>query len=308
MNNGRSVPGLTTGLLVATVLGCLSISRPARAWLATGHAGIAEQAVRALPDSVPLFFREGFAEVGKSAMDPDFFRLRDLPQLRDGESPEHYLDVELLQGAQWPETRYRYHALLADREVSAFSAGMLPYSLAEGVQKLAASLAQVRLNSSDKWAQARALHHAGIMAHYAADLCQPLHTTIHYNGRARPDHSSPGTGIHFRTDSLAKTVLADGLPAPAVMKPAADLFEAIRLEFAASHALVDRVYELDAGLGPDEISVEAMAFARERIAASIRFTAEMFLIAWELSGEVDLPNWYRSSQSDGSSVSPGSSQ
>ncbi|MFQ5525700.1 MAG: hypothetical protein ACE5GX_05505 [Thermoanaerobaculia bacterium] len=276
-----------TGILAAA---------PAHAWLATGHAKIAEQAVRVLPDSVPLFFRAGFAEVGRSAMDPDFYRLRDLPQLRNGESPEHYLDSELLEGAKWPESRYGFIGLLSGLDKDAFAVGMLPYSLVEGVQRLAASFAQVRLDPSDEWAQARALHHGGIMAHYAADLCQPLHTTIHYNGRAKADGSSPRSGIHLEIDGLTRPVFAEESLAPGHIRAAKNLLEAIEREFDASHALVDRVYELDGQLDPDRISGEALQFGRERITASIRFTAALFLTAWELSGEISLPEWYRSIQ------------
>ena len=41
-------------------------------------------------------------------------------------------------------------------------------------------------------------------AHYATDLCQPPHTTIHYDGRAQEDGSSPHTGIRQRVDGLLR--------------------------------------------------------------------------------------------------------
>ncbi|MCP4200531.1 MAG: hypothetical protein GY769_01190 [bacterium] len=280
---------LVVGLLVTWLVA----PGPADAWVASAHAKIAEAAVAALPDSMPPFFRAGAYRIGRSAIDPDYYRLRDLPQLRNSESPEHYLDSELLDGAEWPESRYDYLKLVAEIDQNAYFVGTLPYSLAEGVQLLAASFTQVRLSPNDEWARAKALHHAGVMAHYAADLCQPLHTTIHYNGRARADGSSPRTGIHSHTDSLANAVFAEGAPAVAEIHAVGDLRAAIRREFGASHALVDRVYELEGGLGLDEVSTEGMAFARERVAASIRFTSSLFVTAWELSAGVSVPDWFR---------------
>ena len=288
------INGLRGRLVLLVLVASLATSHVAAAWVAEAHAQIAEAAVRALPDAMPPFFRVGFVEVGRSAVDPDFYRLRDLQQLRNAESPEHYLDVELLEGAEWPATRSQFLALVAGLDEDVFAVGTLPYSLAEGVQKLAASFAQVRLDPGDEWARARALHHAELMAHYSADLCQPLHTTIHYNGRAGKDGSSPRTGIHGNTDALARVVFELGPPETGAVVASHDLLEAIQREFAASHELVDRVYELEAGLDP--VSPEAMTFARERVAASIRFTASLFLTAWELSGKIDLPRWYRELQ------------
>lgn len=272
---------------------------PAGAWVASAHAKIAEAAVEALPVSMPPFFRAGAARIGKSAVDPDFFRLRKLPQLRNAEAPEHYLDSELLSGADWPARRYDYLELLAQLDRDAHAVGTLPYAIAEGVQLLAAGFAQVRLSPDDPWARAKVLHYAGIMAHYSADLCQPLHTTIHFNGRARADGSSPGSGIHLKTDSLADAVFSESPQEPLGAKTEEgiesprDLWSTIRSEFAASHALVDRVYELESGLGPEVVSPEAMTFARERVTASIRFTSSLFVMAWELSGDLRVPDWFR---------------
>ena len=95
---------------------------------------------------------------------------------------------------------------------------------------------------------------------------------------------------------LATAVFEAGSPEIGAVVAARDLMEAIQREFTASHALVDRVYELEAGLAPGELSPEAMELARERIGASIRFTASLFLTAWELSGDIDVPRWYRELQ------------
>ena len=282
--------------VVLLLVGVLAPAEPASAWVASAHDKIARAAIESLPEGMPAFFRAGASRVGPSAVDPDYFRLHDLPQLRNAESPEHYLDSEFLNGAEWPPSRYAYLVLLARIERDPYAVGMLPYALVEGVQRLAASFAQVRLRPDDDWAQAKTLHHAGILAHYSADLCQPLHTTIHYNGRAGADGSSPRSGIHLLMDSLANEVFGRGGVPLGPVAAVADPWTAIRDEFATSHALVDRVYELENDLSPEKLSAEALVFGRERVAASVRFTAALFVTAWELSDKISLPSWFRGMQ------------
>ncbi len=277
----------------------LAAAGPLSAWNAGAHAKIAASAVSALPEEVPEFFRSGLREVGRSAIDPDYYRLRDLPQLRDAETPAHYLDSELLRGATWPERRSEYLLLLARLELTTIQAGTLPYSVLEGMQKLAAAFAQHRLDPEDAWARQRVLYLAGVLAHYSADLCQPLHTTVHYNGRTLPDGSSPHTGIHQHADALATHLYRLGeVPevAAVTVRAHAKPRRAIEEAFAESHALVPRVYELEPALaleeGQEDLPAPVLAFARERIEASIRLTADLFLSAWRLSAGLDLPSWY----------------
>ena len=59
-----------------------------------------------------------------------------------------------------------------------------------------------------------------------------------------------------------------------------------------SHALVDRVYELEdrlqwqEGGEPDQ---EVETFASERLTSAVIFTARLFATAWDLSARVELP-------------------
>ena len=85
---------------------CLLLSlSPALAWDAGGHYRVAEAAVLALPEEVPGFFRWGAETVAHVAIDPDVMKSPDTPQLRDHEYPEHFLDYELVEGAELPELR-----------------------------------------------------------------------------------------------------------------------------------------------------------------------------------------------------------
>ena len=84
------------------------------AWHDEGHYYSAMAAVEALPDDVPAFFRDGAAVVAHGSIDPDVAKHRAAPQLRETEEPEHYLDLELLQGRPLPQTRNEYRALCAE--------------------------------------------------------------------------------------------------------------------------------------------------------------------------------------------------
>ena len=77
----------------------------AHAWHGPGHHRATCLAVRALPEEMPQFFREGADAIAHGSLDPDLFRLRVHPELRSAEAPNHFVDVELLGGAALPPTR-----------------------------------------------------------------------------------------------------------------------------------------------------------------------------------------------------------
>ena len=133
----------------------------------------------------------------------------------------------------------------------------------------------------------------------AADLPQPLHTTIHFDGRAQEDGSSPRTGIHQKVDGLLHKLdagaeeVAEGLEAPVF----ADLSKAVLAEFHRSHALVERVYDLEDRLPLVKAKAirdaEVRAFSTDRLQAAIRFAVALYRTAWEESGELRLPTWLK---------------
>lgn len=318
-------------LLVAVVsLATLTaFAPPARAWFTVGHAKVARAAVRALPPEVPRFFRDGAFEVGEAAVDPDLFKDRNLVALRAAEDPQHYLDWELIAGMPLPADRWAFIAQLGERRVAPNNVGILPYSLLESVQRLTMTFAEYRRYPDDVAIQQKTLVYAGWLAHYAGDLEQPLHTTIHHDGRALPDNSSPKTGIHQLVDGLFERVPFDealvtrNLPIHAYP----DAWAAIQAELARSHALVDHVYSLEPALRkafppppPTATPVPATAgrpsppahvkpmtiaalapvavmpssvttFTTERFRATASFLASLYRTAWEQSAAIQLPSW-----------------
>jgi len=130
------------------------------------------------------------------------------------------------------------------------------------------------------------------LAHYLADLTQPLHTTIHHDGRVRGGGQSPRSGIHRRVDALLDAAGGGGRVAPLEV---ADLWTAVRSELAASHRLVDEVYRLESKLDGDRRRRDprVAAFADERRRAAVRLTAGVYEWAWRRSAAIELPDWLR---------------
>lgn len=268
----------------------------AQAWHAPGHELAVRLALRSLPEEAPAFLREGGALTGHVSVDPDLFRPRALPQLRSAEAPEHYFDMELLEGATLPPTRYDLLRLCFERDLDPTKVGTLPYAVAEWTQRLAVALAEHRKWPDNAHVRAKSLVYAGLLSHYAADLTMPLHTTVHFDGRVGPDGRSPRTGIHQRADALLhKAPEPESLLARVRPQAMDDLWQGVLAELNASHALVDKVYELEASMpdleAPLEPGTPVAAFAQERLVATSRFLGSLYLTAWELSGELSVPGW-----------------
>lgn len=267
---------------------------PAAAWLVEGHRRVAADAVRLLPREIPAFFRAGALAVGHSAVDPDVWKVRETARLRDREGPDHYLDSELLEGRALPSLRSEYQALLAGLDLPGSQVGYLPYTVVEATERLTLAFAEHRRWPRNRHVRAKALVYAGLLAHYAADLCQPLHTTIHHDGRALAAGGSPHTGLHERVDGLFERVRFDRATAVrgVAPRPFEDLWGGVLAQLDRSHGLVERVYELEAAIAEEAPSDPGVvAFTRERYREAAGFVASLLRTAWQDSARLELPAW-----------------
>jgi hypothetical protein len=279
---------------VAALILCVPV---VQAWHDEGHYYTAVAAARALPGDVPAFFREGAAAIGHNSLDPDVFKDRNLPQLNHCEFPEHFIDIELLKGHELPPLRYDYVRLCQRLEVDPAKAGTLPYAITEWTQKLTMAFAEHRAHPDNAHIRAKCLVYAGTLAHYAADLHMPLHTSIHWDGRAEEGVPYVRTGIHNKVDALPTKVpynelFAEPLPTPLA---SSDVFTFVLDELAKSHALVDRVYEMEQDYPEwDDLNLDneaVHAFTIERTRAAAAFTADLYLSAWRNSADITPPAW-----------------
>lgn len=284
-------------LCIALALELCLFAAVAIAWHSEGHRLAVFTAVRVLPEEVPEFFRTAPNAVASGANDPDIFKSADTPELSAEEDPEHYLDLERLQGEPLPADRYRYLQLLQEMRLQPRDVGLAPYAITEWAQRLTMCFAEHRKFPQDRNIQRRCLVYAGVLGHYTADICQPLHATIHHNGRTLPDGTVESRGIHTQMDALLERFdlkpveSAEGIQAVAF--PA--LLPAVLAEIDKSNALVDRVYELAPKLPrqkvTDGVDEEVRRFAVDRFRASVQFTANVYLTAWRDSAKVQLPSW-----------------
>jgi len=273
-----------------------------RGWHNPGHHAATSLAVATAKDEMPSFFVKGAEMIAHCSLDPDAFtRPIAPPELTSAERSEHYFDLELVEGWKLPETRYEFLALCAVKKTDPTKIGLLPYAITEWTQRLSVALAEHRKWPDNPHIKSKCLVYAGIASHYAQDLCNPLHTTIHYDGRARKDGSSPRSGIHLKTDALIgktdhKRVTAAGLISP---KRIERIFPVVMAELRRSNALVDKVYQLEEELPslaePLEPGGPVEQFAIERMRRAAAFTASLYVAAWRQSATIRIPDWHKRS-------------
>jgi len=279
----------------------LASAVPASAWHGPGHRLATEVAVEACPAEMPAFFREGGKQIAHCSLDPDLFtRPIGGKELDATEGPEHYFDMEHVRKLRVPDTRYEFLRLIFENKMSAKEVGLLPYALQEWTQKLTVAFAEHRQWPDNPYIQAKCLVYAGTLAHYAADACQPLHTTIHYDGRVSKDGASPRTGIHLRVDALLgkldiqdKAAFAKGLK----VQRYGSLFPAILQQISTMHGLVDTVYSLQKEIPAYEDALKQDTnigrFTMGQLEASSAFIASLWRTAWHDSAKVKIPEWHQ---------------
>jgi hypothetical protein len=282
-------------VLVGTAL-CLLACREAVAWLAKGHEEAAGYGVVLTTPELPPFFSSGVATIRHCSQDPDVFKNKEVVQLNNQEYPEHFIDLELLGDQKLPATRYEFIDLCYSKRLKPDRVGFVPYAVAEWTQRLTIAFAEYRKWPEDPSIQEKCVVYAGILSHYAADLCQPLHTTVDHDGRLKSNGESPRSGIHLKMDALIEKVLLTKEDLRDVhVTPMNDLMGGIIEELHRSHDLVNAAYHLEPALPALDQPLPALSpaavFARERLLASARFTASLYLTAWRDSARITFPAW-----------------
>ena len=96
-------------IIAAVFISLLLAASQCIAWIAEGHACATKHAIELAKGSLPEFFVKGASVVIHCSGDPDIFKIPlDAKQLNETESPEHYIDLEMLNGAELPNTRRQF--------------------------------------------------------------------------------------------------------------------------------------------------------------------------------------------------------
>jgi len=278
------------GGMIAAVVCLLSV--PAEGWWGDGHGILTEGAVLALPEEVPVFFREGGSIAANVVFDPDLFKNRGVATLDHAEHGEHYFDLEYLQGKAIPAKRYDFIALCQELELDPERVGLAPYAITEWTERLAVAFAEHRKWPDNEAVQQKCLVYAGFIAHYAEDICQPLHATVHFNGKKQADGTVVGKGIHEQVDSSVERLgfMASDLAAGQEVVAFDSLMGSVVAQIEESNGLVDGVYAL-MGKWEDESNAQVQRLAKDRARRAVRFTASLYLTAWRKSEGIRLPGW-----------------
>ena len=282
--NVRSKVIFALVLLTAVMTGT---SAPARAWWSGGHKLCTLAAVAQLPADMPDFFKQSATDLAEMSVEPDNWKNVTTPNLKSTEQPEHYIDLEYLDGKPIPPLRWDLLALYHTKGVTPIKGGMLPHALQENYERLMLAFRDYRNRPDSQSVKKRAVFYAGWLAHYSQDAAMPLHTTIHFDGKPAPEAGAPNLqkGIHGRIDAYPEKngfttqQLGEKLSAEATLKT----WDVIVAAIMQSHTYVEKCYALDLEGAFDKAPEKGRELMLERSRAAVKLTLDLWYSAWKNS-------------------------
>jgi hypothetical protein len=292
----------------ALLLACASLcSFDSRGWWSEGHEVEAKVAASTLPSEIPEFFRRSGDELAYLCNEPDRWRESGKAQaLESFDVPSHWFAIER-SPESLPPTRYEFIAFLyrtgglADGKLTVKDFGMAPYAIAEGSEMLTETFRMWRAagpGARKRQIEQAAIHAAGILCHYATDMAQPLHASVHIQGWKagfpNPEGYSGGI-IHRRFEEYADGAIHAGKVTAEGIAKRVGAPKAIEgwIEAAVGHARrtnssVEKLYALDraAPFGSGKESEDARALVEERLTAGSEMLRNLWYTAWVKSGRV----------------------
>ena len=310
------MPRRATSLVeVTTALACLAAivfsAVPAGAWGFTAHFIITRSAIEALPPGLRSFYQPHADFIVAHSIDPDKWRWENLdwdtvcspergPAVLEGdERPRHFLDADAVAPYPFgdiPRDFSRYQEVAGDEWEEL---GSVPWAAAAY-----ASLLRDEMAGEEPDLHAL-LCRSAILAHYVADLSQPFHLTVNYDGQL-----SGLRGIHSRIerhlveyydDVLAARVLAAAPQALILDDPVEAAFEMLVDGYPAVHELLraDLLAQRRAPLADGGSAGDNPAYIRElwnrsgdlaaaRMVYGAEKVASFWATAWTAAGKPDL--------------------
>lgn len=289
---------MPTVILLLALFSADSTEATPRRWGFVGHEMAAAAAVDVLPQDVPAFFRDAGEQLVYLNPEPDRWRSRDLAEMDQAWSYDHYIDIENVpQAALDAPDRFQYLAALyeAGLENPQGDAGFLPFRIVEMYERLVTEWRMWRSPRDESlrpFIEDRIINDAGVLGHYVTDASNPHHTTIHFNGWAEtapnPERYTLDRGFHSRFERYFVEAHVDQDDVNDRVTHAPESFagqarEAVMRHIQTSHAEVETLYRLDRDIGFDpegELNSETRDFAADRIAAGARMLAALWWSAW----------------------------
>lgn len=282
--------------LFATILLLASATAPAMAWGGKGHILASEAATSALPTALPEFFHRSYGILVFLSSQPDDWRNAGL-SANSSEYPDHYLDFEYVAQMQLPKRRYDFveeltrSGVLSRHGVSAHDVGFIPWRVAEMSELLEQ---QWRIWRGDNLTPEERAHVesvivqlSGALAHFAADVSNPLHASMHYNGwvgSGNPERFATDCDLHWRFETYfvtANVSLEDVTSRLAEPQPIGDYFARAEQATRKSNGFVEALYRLDRdGAVRGTGTGEGREFAAKRLAEGASLIRDLWWSAW----------------------------
>jgi hypothetical protein len=290
-------------VLLVLVLGCFF--QPAWPWGNEGHSAINRVAAEKLPADVPAFLRNAADQLAYIAPEPDRWRQPSELALKRFQEPDHFINLEAVQGMELPPDRYSFYRALDARrqetpghpeDLLPERVGMQPYITIEVYERLVVAFREYRRaifeHHSPAYLEADAIFYAGWLGHYVGDGANPLHTSIHYDGWIGPNPKGYTTSntVHWKMEgifvaaNLKQLQFADLVSAQP--QQLAHPFRDYLQYLYESHRYVETAYQLEKVGGFDgEGTPASREFLRQRLAAGATMLRNMWYTAWLQSGE-----------------------
>lgn len=289
------------------------VGAPSWTWGRKGHEIVPLEAARALPDTMPPLLRDNAERLAVLGPHPDRWRFTELRHLHGSDVPDHYMNLEALQGKEIPSDRYAYARLMEDTGKTREGQGpqfngTLPYRMAELFDTLTAEWALYRLETDRvpngapptpllRQIEENILFVSGMLSHYVADATQPLHSTVHHDGWNEAAEPNPGgfrtrPGLHKEFEVFLVNQAVDPEEVRRRVPPAA-LVGGDPLTYGVdlvreANGKVKRLYSLEAQgrLNPWKPHPDGVELATERLARGTQAVRDLWYSAWVRSEAV----------------------
>ncbi len=272
-------------------LALVSAASSASAWWVKGHEAIAQAAVNGLSEEVPAFFRAGGKTIAHLSGDPDRWKNKDAKFLRAAEYPDHFIDLEHLEGNALPDDRFKAAVLITRLKQRPEKTGMLPYALMEHFDRLTCAFYDLRQEPANEAVRMKCLVYAGVLAHYTGDVAMPLHTTKDYDGKTGPDGKMIQKGIHAKINAFPEKFgfTPEEIGRDLNAKEIDDVWKHVIQTILESHKHVDRCYKLDELGVFEKPTDESRTFIMERCRVAAQLTMDLYFTAWKRSATFKPP-------------------
>jgi hypothetical protein len=257
---------------------------PSQAWGRRAHQMVTAAAIKTLPLPLRTYFASHQFYLVDHASDPDLKAKTDRQ-----ERPRHFGEIEAYDRYPFPQFRREF---LFER-VGPWHDQIRYGTVMWQIERFTVYLEQDFRRRN--WHEVN--HDAVYLAHYAADLTQPLHTVMNYDGQQTRQR-----GIHARFEVSLVDLLADHWvlePRPA--RNISHLRERIFEEFINSYRQAPVVFAADRrarALAPYTSPKFLPAFARTagpvaytQLEDAASFVGSLWYTAWLRAGKPDLSAW-----------------